>query len=57
MYFIDSSSLAAMPAPEQDGEIYAQRLDSSHGNAASGSSFLRRCWPLCACDTYPSRRR
>lgn len=35
MYFVDSSSLVAMLAPEEDGEIYAQHLDSSHGNAAS----------------------
>jgi ribonuclease VapC len=35
MYFIDSSALVAMLAPEDDGETYAQRLDSSHGNAAS----------------------
>jgi len=34
-YFVDSSSLVAMLAPEQDGEVYSQRLDSSHGNAAS----------------------
>lgn len=35
MYFIDSSSLVAMIAPEEDGETYAKRLDGSHGNATS----------------------
>lgn len=35
MYFIDSSSLVAMLAPEDDGETYAKHLDASHGNMAS----------------------
>lgn len=35
MYFLDSSALVAMLAPEDDGEAYARRLGSSRGNAAS----------------------
>lgn len=35
MYFVDSSALVAMLAPEEDGETYSQALDSSHGNAAT----------------------
>ena len=35
MYFVDSSALVAMLAPEEDGETYSQALDSSRGNAAT----------------------